>query len=367
MQPRFIFRFLLVLILILAAAPRAQAWGNKEHIQITRLAVMRLLDEPTTPDAMKDWLRQVTPGLRDFKAERDYFLNARVGLIVRDADGLPYWATMPDMMVNADARTKLEPYGVAERLMHFIDLEFFAKDESKRRYAHDLSGKPAFEDVPRDVSDPRYQQAGFLPFRVEECYKQLVRAIGEGKLTDTPGQFPRDDHAAKWAGYLAHYLEDNTQPHHSSIEYKSASYFARKQQAPNVHAEMEYRMNDDDAADFMTLREEFWTIFEKDLKDFKDPVTTKDPWAASLQVSLQSYDALPMVGLAAMAASAQAGTPDKPTGAAKPLDTEVFFRFKGRYLGREMTVMEMKSYQQAWAVVRVATMWRQAWKEATGE
>jgi hypothetical protein len=33
-------------------------------------------------------------------------------------------------------------------------------------------------------------------------------------------------------------------------------------------------------------------------------------------------------------------------------------------MGREMTVLEMKAYQQAWAVRRVEKIWRQAWDES---
>ena len=50
-----------------------------------------------------------------------------------------------------------------------------------------------------------------LPFRVENCYEMLVKVMREGKLLDTPGQLPRDEHATKWAGFLSHYLADNTQ------------------------------------------------------------------------------------------------------------------------------------------------------------
>ena len=81
-------------------------------------------------------------------------------------------------------------------------------------------------------------------------------------------------------------------------------------------------------------------------------------------MSLASYDALPLIGLAAMAATKQAGTPGRPEGPAQPFDTNVFFHFKGSYAGREMTVMEMKARQQAWAVRRVERLWLQAWNEA---
>jgi hypothetical protein len=68
---------------------------------------------------------------------------------------------------------------------------------------------------------------------------------------------------------------------------------------------------------------------------------------------MQSYDALPLIGRAA----AQAGTKT-------PFDTEAFFRFRGQFMGREMSVLEMKAIQTAWAVRRIQTTWRRAWDEA---
>lgn len=357
-----------VLVLtILSVAPRAQAWGNKEHIQIARLAAMQLLADPSTPPAMKQWLRDNTPGELTMEAERDYFMTQRIGLIPRGVDGLPYWATMPDMNVFTDRQdSKVQPYGVHERLLHYIDLEFFVADEARRNYRHDLSGKPKLEDVSRDMTDPRYQRAGMLPFRVEESYRKLVEALRAGRLTDKPGQYPRDEHAVKWAGYLAHYVADNTQPHHATIDYKSQAYFADKRNAPNVHSQLEYVMNDDDKEDYLALREEFWGLFVAALDKAEDPASTDDLFRGTLEVALRSYDALPLIGLAAMHAADQGGTPDQPQGPAGAFDTARFFRYAGHVRGEQMTVAEMKARQQAWAVKRIARLWRQAWDEAHG-
>ncbi|MGH7213791.1 MAG: hypothetical protein ACREIT_03390 [Tepidisphaeraceae bacterium] len=343
-----------ILLLVLTNCPTLHAWSNKEHIQLTRLAAMRLIDDPATPPEMKTWLRQITPGLRDMDGEREYFLHARVGQYPRDVDGIEFWVTVPDLVATFEQHKKVEPFGVPERLLHFIDLEFFVPDESKRWYKHDLSGKPGPADVPRDKADPRYQRAGMLPFRVVHCYGQLVHCLRAKKLTDAPGQFPRDEHAARWAGYLAHYLEDNTQPHHATIDYKSESYFADKKKAPNIHAEMEYRMGDDEANDFVALREAYWPLFVEAMEAFEDPVETDDPWASTLEVSMGSYDYLPLIGDAATHANKQGDA----------FDTEAFFRFRGEAAGLETSVMEMKARQQAWAVARVAKMWRRAWDQA---
>jgi hypothetical protein len=342
----------------------ARAWSNKEHIQLTRIAAARLIADPQTPPPMKQWLQRAVVRLLDAEGENDYFLRQRVGVIPRGADGLSFWAAYPDMMALIDKTQRtIEPFGVSEGKLHYIDVEHFMPDESKRAYADDLSHKPALADFPRDIADPRYQRSGVLPFTIEHYYSKMVKAIRENRLDDAPGQYPRDDHAARWAGSLAHFLEDNTQPQHGTEDYKSRSYFkVDPASAPDVHADMEHRLVDDEHNDYIDLRREMWPLFTRALEQVQDPVTTTDLWKATLEVSLISYDALPMIGRAAQAAYPQAG----PLGPG-PWNADAFFHFKGQYLGREMTVMEMKAHQYAWAVKRVQKTWRQAWDQALGD
>ena len=343
----------------------ALAWSTKEHIQLTRIAAAQLIGDPSTPPAMKDWLRDATPGIIDMDAERQWFMEQRQGILPRGTDGIPFWAVVPDTRALMDSRQeKIAPFNVSERLLHYVDVELFLTGDQPRAYRHDLSGKPSLQAIPRDMADPRYAQAGMLPFRVEECYRKLIEQLRAGRLTDRPGQYPRDEHAARWAGFLAHYAMDNTQPHHSTLDYKSASYFADKGKAPNVHAQLEYVMADDEYEEHATLREAFWPMLVKSMQETTDPIETTDPWQATVEVALRSYDALPLIGTAAMAAAKQGGTPDHPQGPHGDFDTAVFYRFRGTYLGREMSVMEMKAHQQAWAIQRVKRLWRQAWDEA---
>lgn len=353
---------------LLFASPAAFGWGSKEHIQFARLAAERLIDRPDTPPAMKEWLKRNLGGPPlTMEQERDYFLYRRIGAVPHGADGLPFWATMPDMRALMDSPGKKAPdFDVPERLLHFVDVEYFNAAEANRTYAHDLSHKPRPEDFPDDdMKDWRWARAGVLPFSVRHSYKMLVESVRAGRLEDKPGQYPRDEHAVKWAGALAHYAADNTQPQHATIDYKSETYFAEKRKAPNVHSQVEYEMADGEDEDYMELRKEFWPLFADALDKQKDPVQTADPWRATVEVSLASYDALPLIGLAAMAAAKQGGTPQKPEGATQqPFDTVVFFHFKGQFKGREMTVMEMKALQTAWAVHRIERLWRQAWDEA---
>jgi len=362
---------LLVVLSVLALTPStSHAWGTKEHLQLTRLAAERLIADSATPPDMKAWLKDAAPSLMDMEGEKSWFMNERIGIVPRGADGIIFWAVMPDVTIFLEGREekKVAPFGVPERLLHYIDLELFLAGDAKREYRHDLSGKPKIEDVPHDMKDKRFAQAGMLPFRVEDCYGKLVDQIRAGRLTDKAGQGgSRDEHAAKWAGYLAHYLEDNTQPQHATIDYKSAAYFAEKRKAPNVHAQVEYVMADDEFDDHMALRQEYWPLLAKALDELQDPVQGDDLFRATLEVSLSSYDALPLIGQAAMAATKQAGTPEKPTGPASDrFDTETFFRFRGSFHGKEISVLEMKANQQAWAVKRVMRIWRRAWDEGHG-
>jgi hypothetical protein len=358
---------LLSAVVCCALARPASGWSTKEHILLTRLAAIRLIQDPQTPAGMKAWLREALPGLgADVESQRDYLLHARLGPFPRGADGLGFWAVVPDLQalmdsgLPADRVKKVEPFNVGERQLHFIDLEYFMAEESRRRYRDDLSNKPRAADVPRDPNDPRYQRAGMLPFRVEQCYRELVSSIRKGRLVDKPGQFPRDEHASKWAGYLAHYAQDNTQPHHATEDYRSASYFsANPRGAPNVHADVEYRLVDDEFADYPELRKEFWELLVRSLATVDDPAKSDDPWDATVEVSLRSYDALPLIGAAAVAAYGDKGGPRKG------FDAEAFFHFRGPLAGEEMSVLQMKARQMAWGVRRTERLWLKAWREAT--
>jgi len=337
------------------------AWGTKEHILLTRLAAEGLIADPKTPQEMKDWLRKAAPDLRDLEGEKRFLLEARIGVYPRGADGLSFWSVVPDLNRAADGQgdraRMVRPFDVPEGSLHYIDLEFFYPIDAQRSYADDLSHKPAFKDVPRDMGDPRWKRSGMLPFRVEQCYRDMVDQLRKGRLLDTPGQYPRDEHAQMWAGMLAHYAEDNTQPQHATADYMSASYFKALFRGPNVHLDVESRLIDDEMDDFTGLRREFWDEFARALQEVTDPVDTDDPWAATVQVALASYDALPLIGHAAAAAYSH-----EPEG--WKFDAAAFYHFKGTYHGKEITVMQMKADQMAWAVKRVQRLWRKAWDDA---
>jgi hypothetical protein len=364
-QSRIIVRFVIAALLCLAA-PLAHAWSIKEHILLTRIAAERLIADPDTPPDMKQWMIAANRSGTDLAGEKEFFLHQRIGLYPRATDGLGFWATMPDLDKGSGGdRKTIEPFGVGEAQLHFVDLELLCADESRRTFKDDLSHKPTLEEIPRDMKDPRWQHAGMLPFRVEDCYKKFVKSLREGRLTDKPGQYPRDEHAEKWAGYLSHYLEDNCQPHHATVDFMSKSYFGKDNpRSPNVHSDVESRLVDFDQDDYMALREEFWPLFVKELNELKDPTVSNDPWTGTMEVLRTSYDALPLIGRAAMAGYKIGGTPEAPVGhPSDTFDADAFFHFKGKVGEREMTVLEMKAHQMAWGVKRVERVWRQAWDE----
>jgi hypothetical protein len=364
-------RFFLCPVLSLLIPITAHAWSYKEHIQLTRIAIERLVNDPSTPPDMKQWLQQVTPGLSDPDGEKEYFLHQTIGLDTSHFTGLLRYATKPDEHALDKNGPKVDAFGVHERQLHFIDLELFLSGDAKREYRDDLSGKPKLEDFPDDMKDPRYVQSGYLPLRVKYVYQQLVEAIRGGKLQSAPDQLEGEENSAvRWAGYLSHYLEDNTQPQHSTMDYKSASYFPHNHRPPDVHAQVEYRMADDKDNEHRELRAEYWPVLMDALDKFQPPieVDNHDLFKATLQVSLYSYDALPMIGrCAAKAYRGSASSTNHATSrpsSGDDFDTESFFRCSGDYHGKTMTVMEMKAFQQAWAIHRVQTVLRQAWDQA---
>lgn len=351
----------LPLILLLLLASVGFGWSTKEHMQFARVAAIRLEAQADLPPAFRQWLKEAAPDALSMETERDYLLHKRVGAIARGADGLSFWATMPDVTAATDHRD-LAPYGVPERLLHFTDLEHFNAQPEHRRYSDDLSGLPALKDIPRDLHDPRYRTAGFLPFRVQECQDRSIELFRQGKLLDHPGQLPRDEHAVKWMGMLAHYAADSTQPQHATEDYKSLSYLAPSlHKLANPHEDFEYRLVDDDGDDYPALREEYWKLYVSALEKLEKidagPLP-QDAWESTVATLRQSYLCLPLIGRAAAAAYTLT-----PSGKAR-FDAEAFFHFRGEVAGRAMTLLEMKAQQTALATRRIEKLWRQAWEAA---
>jgi hypothetical protein len=337
------FLVVLIALLLLAPAPAA-AWSYKGHVLLTRIAAQRILENPATPDELKEFVRAYCPEAQGFNLE-EFVLNTHIGPDPSGISGLSYWAMHPDMA----RREKVPAFDSTEAKMHFLDLELLHPKQDNRQYASDLSGLPELADVPRDVTDERYQDAGYLPFRVEQCYDAMVVALRAGD----------QEAAVRWAGYLAHYVQDNTQPQHATVDYRSHSYFpdVRRQSRPNVHAWVEYSLLDDgQPSEFMKIRKEMVERMKAEAKE-RPPVEPAnlvgDPWALSVMYSRDAYKYLPMIGQGALAATANGGEPDLTKFA--------------YYVGEnDLSVLDMKAQQMMYAAFLTEAMWRQAWEEAAG-
>lgn len=356
----------LAVVLVLVFASNLFAWGTKEHILLTRLAVMRILDDPTAPAGLKEFLKASMPDAADLAQQRVYFMTARLGAEPVGLTGLAFWVVEPDIRANKDKTTKIEPFGVPERLLHFVDLEYLHADIDRQVYKHDRSNRMELAAVPADFADPRFQKAGLLPFATQRSFEKLTQAFKENRLSPDPSRPKDEDHALRWAGYLAHYAQDNCQPQHATADYKSQSYFADKRNAPNVHSEIEWRMNDDEKESFPAVRADYWDALIKAADALRDDPYAKqnDVWKETLAIADHSYGHLPLIGLAAMHAAGQQGTPDKPTGPVGAFDTEKFFRFEAEIDGTKTSVLQMKAKQQALAITRTVSLIRRAWDAA---
>ncbi len=349
-----------MLAVLLVACSSVSAWSYKEHIQFTRLAVMRILADPAAPRELKTWLAANTTLLSSIQAEREFLLTGRVGLAPDPAQlaGLSWWVCVPDLVANDKDAPPTEPFGVRELQLHFLDLEFFKPDQAKVEFREDLSMLPVISDVPRDRADTRFVRAGMLPFSIEHAQQNLARCIAEHKLSADPARPEDQDHAVRWAGYLLHYAQDNTQPQHATIDYKSHSMLPPMPKLPSIHSEVEWRLLDDEHQSFPELRAKYWTLFSAAINQVGDPATTNDLWLATLEVARASYHELPMIGRAARGALR--------TGAGDPrIDTAAFFEHAETVDGTPTTMLQVKAQQAALAVRRSERILRDTWARAS--
>jgi hypothetical protein len=343
---------------VFVAAVRAEAWSYKEHVQLTRLAVARLLAAPDTDPALKKFLSSTTPTL-SLADERQFMIEAHVGIEPQREDllGLLWWVLVPDLEAGRRDGPAVEPFGVHERLLHYIDLELLNAPGQPLEYRDDLSGLPDRSLIPREKSDERLRRAGFLPFAVEHSSKQLIRAIRKQRI-EPDLAVPGDDHALRWAGYLIHYVQDNTQPHHSTIDYKSVSYFGHRPDAPNVHSEVEWRGVDDPSQPMPELRARLFDQTQGWLALADTfPNVSEDAFEATLDVAYASYRYLPMIGRAAQKSLIEQG--GKPA-----IDTKAFFEHREVVDGMPIDLLTLKARQQAWAILRTEAVLRAAWAAA---
>ena len=184
--------------------------------------------------------------------------------------------------------------------------------------------------------------------------------------------------ALEAAGYLVHYIEDSTQPHHSTGDYQSQSYLAghvkgvyattqpglmalvalRLPAGINPHGDIEYELFENDDEPRKSFREEFWNDLQSDIAvqnkaQIRPSVEAFDPFRWDLRILGASYDYLPFVG-----AATQAGY------ASGQFDPAAYFGYVGPTHGQQLSMIQLIALQNAKAVVDVEMAFRLAWDEA---
>ena len=290
---------------------------------LTEVAAMRLVADPSTPEGLRSFLSSALARSLTLAEERDYYMYARLASEGDRAATLEWHATAPDLV----GREAMSRWGVPLKSLHFVDLELF--HPKVHTYQPDLSALPALADVPHDATDSRWAKAGMVPFGVEDAVLRMTDALARG---DT-------GHAIEAAGELAHYAQDNTQPHHATEDFRSLSYFGGK--GPDVHAAMESL-----GSEFGLSSERRGMVFDAFVAGLDGPFPTvsTDPWIATIEVAQQSYRCLPAIGEEAVASTSDGIR-----------DIERF------YAG---PVLTLKAHQLAWAVRRTEALWISAWNGA---
>jgi hypothetical protein len=143
---------------------------------------------------------------------------------------------------------------------------------------------------------------------------------------------------------------------HATSDYQAYSFFPGIDKKPKVHFDMEYTLVDGETEAYPALRESLWKLFTADLATTTPPSLKQDVWTTSVELSLASYDQLPLIGHAARAAYLDAA------GHLKPFDAQAFANF--REAEGKPTVLQMKAHQWALAVKWVELLWLRAWQDA---
>lgn len=191
----------LALVAAVGVGLQASAWGNTGH-RLIGVAAARAL-----PDELPAFLR--TPGAA-----------AEIGELAREPD-----------------RTKGggQPHDRERDTAHFVDMIDDGRIMNAQGMSIDALPRLKSEyDAALAAAGIEVDDAGYLPYAIMDGYQQLVRDFAswrvlnaaEARETD-PGKraWYREDRLRREAltlrdiGYLAHYVGDGSQPHHTTIHY----------------------------------------------------------------------------------------------------------------------------------------------------
>lgn len=336
---RIFFRLVSIALILLLAAPSAPAWSRKGHILITRSAVKLIVEDPAAPAELKAILLE---GLGDPK-KLELLSEFVIGLedLSRPDHGLDLYSFRPDEL--ASTKSPVPALNSTEDKMHFLDMEFFHPDPARRHFHPAGINKIRAEDLPRNSRDPRYKEAGYVTFRVAECYKQLKRSLA---------RVHSSEEVFLWIGYLSHYLSDAHQPLHATIDYRGYNCPRNREVKYDLHKSMEGDLFRDDRPEGRILRERFWEHYQRALFSTDSVARRKDPYDATVEALLSGYDYLPML-CDAGAAGLEGGE----------FSLDRWFTYAGEVGGKKTSVLEVKATRMAQSAKMLKRLILQAWKD----
>ena len=188
-------------VAVLAAPAVVSAWGNTGH-RLIGVAAMRAL-----PEELPAFLR--APGA-----------VAEVGELAREPD-----------------RTKGggQPHDRERDTAHFVDMIDDGRVMTERGMSIDALPRLKSEyDAALLAAGIEVDDAGYLPYAIMDGYQQLVRDFATWRVLNAAEARERDPGKRAWyredrlrrealilrdMGYLAHYVGDGSQPHHTTIHY----------------------------------------------------------------------------------------------------------------------------------------------------
>lgn len=335
------------LIILIGWPDNGLAWSRKGHVLIVRSAIKMLLADPTTPAPYQNLLRE---GVGDVEK-----LNQLETLAITQGNrdvytGIDFYSYRPDELVTA--KSTVPGFQSTEELMHYLNIEDFHPDPNRRKFLPDGSNKIRLKDLPKNPQDPRYQVAGMVTFRVEQCYRSLVESLRDNYT---------NEQAFLWLGYLSHYLSDAYQPFHSSIDYQGFDCpcnLKQKEQGKephNFHKDLESTLFASEHPDAPRWRAQFWQHYSAALKNIPPPPANNrlDAYLLTQQALLSGYDYLPML--------CRAGQASLINGEFK---VERWFNYREKVGEREISVLQLKAERMAQATAVISGLFRQAWQDA---
>lgn len=339
---RIFFRLVSLLLILLLTTPSVSAWSYKGHILITRSAVKLIVDDPQAPVELKALLLEGLGNPKKLEMLSEFVIGLQD--LSRPDYGLDLYSFRPDEL--ASVKSPVPALNSTEDKMHFLDMELFHPEPSKRHFNPTGAHKIRVKDLPRNPRDSRYKEAGFVTFRTESCYKNLTRTLANVQTSEE---------VFLWIGYLSHYLSDSYQPYHSTIDYRghNCPCNQKREVKPDLHSAMEGDLFRDERPVGRLLRERFWQYYQEALLSTEPVVHRRiDPYDATVEALLSGYNYLPM-----MCGAAEASL------AGGEFSLERWFDYSSEVGGRRVNMLQVKAIRMAQSAKMLKILILQAWED----